>query len=76
MSARRKPRVTPRSLTRRQAAEYTGLSYDTIRKAVDAGELRVFRPRIDGREVMIDLILVEDLEAWAFPGLEKREGAK
>lgn len=65
--------MTPRSFTRKQAAEYTGLSVTTIKRAIAAGDLKTYRPRIDGREVETDLILISDLEAWAFPGLASKE---
>lgn len=60
--------MEPRSLTKKQAAAYVGLSVDTITRAINAEDLRAYRPVVDGREITSDLILIEDLEAWAYPG--------
>lgn len=60
-----------RSLNKRQAAEYVGLSVDTISRAIRSGDLRTYRPKIEGRELTSDLILIQDLERWAYPGLKQ-----
>lgn len=50
--------------TKRQAAEATGVSLDTIRRAIQAGDLVTVAPRVDGREIQKRLILSSELERW------------
>lgn len=64
--------MKPRSLTKKQAAQYVGLSVDTISRAINSGDLPAYRPIIDSREVTTDLVLVADLEQWAYPGLKTK----
>jgi excisionase family DNA binding protein len=52
------------SYTRAQAAEMTGLSEDTIRRAVNAGDLAVLEPRVDGRGLQKVLIAHDELVRW------------
>lgn len=57
--------MTPKlSYTRREAAAATGLSVDTITRAVNAGDLPARNVRVDGKRVSTVLILASDLEAW------------
>lgn len=47
-----------------EAAEATGFSADTIRRAVQAGDLPVRKPKINGKQVKRPVILASDIEAW------------
>jgi hypothetical protein len=42
----------------------TGLSEDTIRRAVNAGDLAVLEPRVDGRRMQKVLIAHDELVRW------------
>lgn len=50
--------------TKKQAAEASGVSLDTIRRAIQAGDLATVQPRIDGREIQRVLVLGTELERW------------
>lgn len=50
--------------TKQEAAKATGLSFDTISRAVNAGELKTAEPRIDGKPINKILILKSELERW------------
>lgn len=52
------------SFTRYEAAEATGLTYDTISAAVRSGDLREIKPEVNGRRLRNGVILRADLEAW------------
>lgn len=56
--------MTRIAFSRKEAAEAVGLSVDTLRRAIAAGDLHTYRPRIDGREVNKELILATELERW------------
>lgn len=59
-------RATPfgelRKLSVRQAAAHAGVSAKTVRRAIERGDLRAFRP---GGQVAI-VLLEPDVDAWAF----------
>lgn len=50
--------------TKLEAAEATGLSIDTISRAVNAGELATATPQIDGKPIQKVLILGSEIERW------------
>lgn len=52
------------SLSRKEAAEAVGVSVDTIRRAITSGELHAHKPKIGGREISKEFILVSELERW------------
>jgi hypothetical protein len=54
----------PISYTIQTAAEATGLSIDTIRKAVRTGDLVASRPTVNNRQIAKDVILRAELERW------------
>ncbi|WP_062077768.1 hypothetical protein [Demequina globuliformis] len=56
--------TAPISYTPKTAAEATGYSEDTIKRAIRSGDLKTTRPRIEGREVAKDSIDPADLKAW------------
>jgi len=56
--------MTRVAFSRKEAAEAVGLSVDTVRRAINAGDLTTYRPRIDGREIQKELILASELERW------------
>lgn len=57
--------VYPTSHTVQTAAAATGLSEDTISKAIRAGDLPATRPKIAGRAITRDQIDPDDLKRWA-----------
>lgn len=54
------------------AGRATGVSSDVIRRAVNAGDLTVHYPEIDGQQVAKPLILADDLRAWVASGKTER----
>lgn len=50
--------------TRKQAAQACGLSEDTIRRAINSGDLETMSPEIDGRPISKVLIHASELERW------------
>jgi len=54
----------PIAYTRQTAAAATGLSVDTIKDAINAGDLVASRPKVKGREIAKDVILRTELERW------------
>lgn len=52
------------SYTPREAAEETGLSEDTIRAAIRAGDLRLTPVVVNGRTLKKHIISHGDLEKW------------
>lgn len=52
------------SYTYQEAHEATGHSVDTIKRAVNSGDLPTHKPKIDGRVVNKPVILKSDLERW------------
>lgn len=56
--------MTRIAFSRKEAAEAVGLSIDTVRRAITAGDLLTYKPRIGGREVNKELILASELERW------------
>ena len=53
--------VAPRLLTMRQAAEYLGVSYWTVRSWVESGKLRAVRLPGDGRLIRIEIAELDRL---------------
>ena len=47
-----------------EAADATGLSIDTIRRAMRAGDLAVTYPRVNGRPISKPLVARSELERW------------
>lgn len=67
MSTRPAPVIEPISLTIKQAATVTGLSVDTLNRAINAGELRAKKSKkTPGHK---RLVSPRDLRDW-FEGLE------
>ncbi|MBM9432371.1 hypothetical protein [Flaviflexus equikiangi] len=56
--------MTRIAFSRKEAAEAVGLSGDTLRRAIEAGDLHTYRPHIGGREINKELILATELERW------------
>ena len=52
------------AFTINEAAEATGFSEETIRRAVRAGDLPVRKPKINGKKVNRLVSLASDIEAW------------
>lgn len=52
------------AFTRKEAVEATGYSEDTLRRAINAGDLQEHAPQIDGRHVAKKVILRSELERW------------
>ena len=52
------------SYTRKEAAEATGLSEDTLKRAINAGDLRPLNPKIQSRSLQKVLIHRDELERW------------
>lgn len=50
--------------TRKEAADATGLSPDTIDDAINAGDLVATRPTINGRQIRTVLITHDELARW------------
>lgn len=48
----------------KEAAEAVGLSQDTIKRAINAGDLVAHAPRIEGRQIARQVIRVDELERW------------
>ena len=57
--------MEPITYTYATAAQATGLSVDTIKRAVKAGDLAANQPEIDGRNIASVLIPAEELRRWA-----------
>ena len=56
--------LTPLTYTWATASTATGLSVDTIRSAVRAGDLAVHYPLVNGRPISRPVILASDLHTW------------
>lgn len=56
--------IAPVAYTIRTAAEATGLSASTIRRATDSGDLAYTQPAIDGKAVRGRLIDPDELKRW------------
>ena len=69
------PSIAPVSYDRVGAAAATGVSPDVILRAVNAGDLPVHYPSVDGRQVAKPLILADDLRAWVERGASERKTA-
>lgn len=54
------------------AAAASGYSPQVIRRAVNAGDLVVHYPAVDGRQLDKPLILADDLRAWVAAGKTER----
>lgn len=52
----------------RQAAEASGYSWDVIRAAISAGDLRETFPVVNGTRLKRGVIRREDLQAWLDQG--------
>lgn len=48
----------------KEAAEAIGLSEDTIKRAIRAGDLEAHTPRVEGRQIARQVIRVEELDRW------------
>lgn len=64
--------IRPVSLDYTGASVATGASIDTIRRAVNAGDLEVHYPTVNGRAISKPLILTADLHAWVERGKTER----
>ena len=53
---------------RKAAAEAAGVSEDTIKRAVNAGDLATCDPHVHGRSIQKVLILRTELERWLTNG--------
>lgn len=60
--------IVPVSLDYSMAGLATGYSSDTIRRAVDAGELTAHYPEIGLRQLSKPVVMWEDLRAWVARG--------
>lgn len=47
-----------------EAAQVSGVSVATLRKAIRSGDLAAFQPQIEGRQIQLQLITAEELERW------------
>ena len=47
-----------------EAAQVSGVSVATLRKAIRSGDLAAFQPQIEGRQIQLQLIRAEELERW------------
>lgn len=47
-----------------EAAQVSGVSVATLRKAIRSGDLAAFQPQIEGRQINLQLIRAEELERW------------
>jgi hypothetical protein len=52
------------SYSRKQAAEQTGVSVDTLDRAIKAGDLATLHPPIDGKPIASPLIEHGELIRW------------
>lgn len=50
--------------TTKEAAEAVGLSEDTIKRAINAGDLEAHAPRVAGRQIARQIIRLEELNRW------------
>lgn len=57
--------MEPITYTYATAAQATGLSVDTIKRAVKAGDLAANQPVIESRAIASVLIPAEELRRWA-----------
>lgn len=48
----------------KEAAEAIGLSEDTIKRAIRAGDLEAHTPRVEGRQIARQVIRAEELDRW------------
>lgn len=48
----------------REAVEATGVSKDTIERALNAGDLETLDPRVEGQPVRTRLFARDELERW------------
>lgn len=53
------------AFTVREAADATGLSQDSIKRAIRSGDLASYSPRIEGRKLTTVLIAADELARWA-----------
>ena len=56
--------TTPISYTAKTAAEATSLSIDVIKRAIRSGDIRATRPKVNGREIVKDVIASDELRRW------------
>jgi hypothetical protein len=56
--------MRPIAYTRQQAAELCGLSPDSIKKAIAAGDLATLTPKVNGTKIGRDLIEHDELMRW------------
>lgn len=47
-----------------EAAQVSGVSVATLRKAIRSGDLAAFQPQIEGRQIQLQLITATELERW------------
>lgn len=60
--------ATTIAYSRKEAAEAAGVSEDTIKRAINSGDLTTCDPRVDGRSIQKVLILRTELERWLTNG--------
>lgn len=68
MSTMLPPQIVPVSLDYSTAGFATGYSSDTMRRAVDAGDLIAHYPEIGLRQLAKPVVMWEDLRAWVARG--------
>lgn len=73
MSTTLPPQIVPVSLDYPMAGLATGYSGDTIRRAVDAGDLTAHYPEVGPRQLSKPVVMWDDLREWVARGdTEKR----
>lgn len=66
------PPVAPVSYDIPGAAAASGVSTDVIRRAVNAGDIEVRYPIVNGRAIAKPLIEVDELRRWVLAGRTER----
>ena len=56
--------MTKIAYTVKEAAEATGLSPDTVKRAINAGDLKALTPRVSGRQIARQVIHADELNRW------------
>jgi len=67
--------IAPVSFSYETAEAATGISARNIRRAVDAGDITVRYPVIDGRQTTKPVILRDELYAWIARGATERRAS-
>lgn len=52
------------SYNMREAVEATGVSKDTLERAINAGDLQLLDPRVEGQPIRTRLFARDELERW------------